>query len=79
MTRTTRTPAPKIDTAAYERAHGRKPRGYGAWWFAAIDANTGSVLDSQPCTGQYSQAKAIARARLDVTADGREYYIELLS
>ena len=81
MARTARTPRPQINTAAYERAHGRKPRGYGTWWFTATDAQTGDVLASISVTANYGEARLLARHRLDATPTvaGRWYDIMVLS
>lgn len=76
---TTATRKPTISTAAYERAHGRKPRGTGAWWYAAICPNSGDTLASVPVTGPYSRAVVIARHQLAALVDDREFDIEVLS
>jgi hypothetical protein len=77
MPRTHRT---QTDTAAYERAHGRSPRGYGAWWFTAVDPDTRDALaPSVSVTANYSEARLLARARLDAALGERPYDLVVLS
>lgn len=76
----TRKHRPQIDTAAYERAHGRTPRGYGVWHFAPVDPITREpVARCISVTENYAAARLLARVRLDATLDGRAYDIEVLS
>lgn len=44
-----------ISTAKYERAHGRKPKGWGAWWFGDWDEKWIFRY-----TGSYTEAKKAA-------------------
>lgn len=76
---TTATRKPTISTAAYVRAHGKEPRGHGAWWFSAVSADTGSVYGTVSVTDTYARARTIARHQLAVLADGRPYDMEVLS
>jgi len=55
-----------VSTAAYELAHGRKPRGYGSWAFAFGDRNAEPtwVKDVRGSGGMtYVEARRIAVAQ----------------
>ena len=43
----------RVETSAYEASHGRKPKGYGGWWFE-IAGEWASF------TGTFTQAKGKA-------------------
>lgn len=43
----------KVWTSIYEAAHGKKPRGFGTWFFQIGDKE-------MPIVGKYSEAKKMA-------------------
>lgn len=48
------------DTSNYEHAHGKKPKGFGCWYFNAVvsdDQGSYSDLGTRFSTASYAQAK----------------------
>lgn len=52
----------RVSTTDYEFTHGRKPRGFGMWWFciSACHQETAPYVTMMTYTGHYSEAKAKA-------------------
>jgi hypothetical protein len=49
----------QVDTREFEAAHAQKPRGFGLWFFTAVDAQ-GETLVAVKYTGTYSEARKVA-------------------
>lgn len=62
---------PQVTTAAFERSHGRKPRGFATWAFQGAAARTAfdAELVGEPTfiTANYSEAREIAQRHIEAT------------